>query len=161
MEVVKQYCEQWIGPTPNVLHVDFHSGLGAFGEYKLMLAELAESEQCRWYELAFGRESIEALDNAAYGATGTMGQWLQHHFADRDYRFVTAEFGTYGPVRVLAALRAENRACHFASEQSPAFQNAKQELMECFCPADTTWRQQVVAAGLNILQQGVSGLRAC
>ena len=158
MEVIRKHCEQWIGSTQSVLHVDFHSGLGAFGKYKLLLNELAGSEQCKWYEKTFGRDSIEAWDAAEYNATGSAGRWLQHRFADRDFRFVTAEFGTHGPIRVLAAIRAENRAHHFADEQSQAYQNAKLELLECFCPADVSWRQQAVTAGLDILRQGVSGL---
>jgi len=158
MDVIRKNCQQWIGSTQAVLHVDFHSGLGRFGQYKLMLAELAGSEQCQWYQNVFGYKSVEALDDADYRATGTLGQWLQHHFADRSYRFVTAEFGTYDPIRVLAAIRAENRAHHFAKEQSQDYQNAKQELMECFCPADVSWRRQVVTDGLNILRQGINGL---
>ena len=163
MEVVHRNCEHWIGTTQKVLHVDFHSGLGAFGEYQLLLAELAGSEHCRWYEKVFGYDSVEAGDASgiAYKTTGSMGRWLQHRFADRDYRFVTAEFGTYGPARVLAAIRAENRAHHFGSKGSKGYQSAKRELMECFCPADASWRQQVVSAGLEILQQGVSGLSTC
>ena len=87
-----------------------------------------------------------------------MGEWLQDRFSDVDYRFVTAEFGTYHPVRVLASIRAENRAHHFSPEMSQALRNAKRELMECFCPADQAWRQKVVASGLEILSQGVRGL---
>ena len=44
MEVIGENCDQWIGSAQKILHVDFHSGLGDFGEYRLMLAELAESE---------------------------------------------------------------------------------------------------------------------
>ena len=160
MEVIRTNCEQWIGSARKVIHLDFHSGLGAFGEYKLLLAELAGSEQCQWYERVFGRLSIEAANDAAYRATGTFGQWLQHHFADREYRFVTAEFGTYGPIRVLAAIRAENRAHHFAAEQSPVYRNAKQELKECFCPVDIFWRQQAITAGLDIMEQSINDLNA-
>ena len=158
MELIHENCEQWIGSTQNVLHLDFHSGLGTFGKYKLLLAELADSEQYQWYERVFGHDRVEAWNEAAYNTTGSMGQWLQHHFADRDYRFVTAEFGTYGPLRVLSAIRAENRAHHFGSVQSQRYRDAKQELMECFCPCDVTWRQQTVTSGLSILRQGISGL---
>ena len=158
MEAIQENCEQWMGASPKVLHVDFHSGLGAFGEYKLMLNELAGSERCQWYRNVFGHNLVEAQDDSAYRATGTMGRWLQHRFADRDYRFVTAEFGTYGPLRVVTAIRAENRAHQFAAAQSQCYQVAKRELMECFCPADVSWRRKTVAAGLDILKQAVSGL---
>ena len=161
MEVIRSNGEQWIGSAQKVLHVDFHSGLGSFGVYKLLLAELAGTEQCQWYERVFGQDSVEATSEVAgtaYRATGSMGEWLQHHFAARDYRFVTAEFGTYSPVRVLASIRAENQAHHFGTESSQAYRNAKQELLECFCPADRSWRRKVLTSGLRILRQGFNGL---
>ncbi len=46
----------------------------------------------------------------AYPATGLFGDWMEKHFSDRDYRFATPEFGTCPELRVLRALRAENRA---------------------------------------------------
>ena len=159
MEVIRKNCQQWIGTTKKVLHIDFHSGLGSFGKYKLLLAENAGAGQGHWYQSVFGRDSVEAWDDAAYQATGTLGHWLQHHFAGRDYRYVMAEFGTYGPIRVLSAIRAENRAHHFGSSQSQGYQDAKRELMECFCPADVFWRRQAVTSGLGILRQAVSGLK--
>ena len=161
VQVINQHSAEWIGPAKQVLHVDFHSGLGAFGDYKLLLAELMGSDKCKWYERVFGRDFVEATQESAgtaYRASGPMGEWLQDRFSDVDYRFVTAEFGTYHPVRVLASIRAENRAHHFSLDTSQAFCNAKRELMECFCPADQTWRRRVVASGLEILSQGVSGL---
>jgi len=161
VQVINEHAGQWIGPTKQVLHVDFHSGLGAFGDYKLLLAELTGSDKCKWYERVFGEDFVEATqENAgtAYRASGPMGEWLQDRFSDRDYRFVTAEFGTYHPIRVLASIRAENRAHHFSPEMSQALRNAKRELMECFCPADPAWRRKVVASGLEILAQGVRGL---
>ena len=160
MNVFEENCVHWIGSARKIIHVDVHSGLGAFGRYKILVDELAGSEQGRWYERVFGSASIKTKDDAAYLATGTLGRWIQDRFADRDYRFVTAEFGTYGPVRVLGAIRAENRAHHFAEEQSRAFQDAKTELMECFCPADESWRQTAVTAGLEIIEQSVASLNA-
>ncbi len=162
-QVIKENTADWIGPAKRVLHVDFHSGLGAYGSYKLLLAELTGSDECQWYERVFGQDLVEATDvsgGTAYRASGPMGEWLQDQFSDRDYRFVTAEFGTYGPVRVLASIRAENRAHHFGAKTSQAFRNAKQELLECFCPADQVWRRKVIAVGLDILSKGVRGLAA-
>lgn len=161
--IIEENISQWIGQTKHVLHVDFHSGLGAFGDYKLLLAELTGSDNCEWYERVFGRNVVEATDPSAptaYRASGSMGEWLQNYFVDRNYRFVTAEFGTYGPVRVLGAIRAENRAHHFGAETSRMFRNAKRELLECFCPTDRIWRRKAIASGLGILSRGSQALAA-
>ena len=69
-----------------------------------------------------------------------------------------AEFGTYDVIRVLRALRAENRAHHFAAADSPAYKHAKCQLLECFCPASLEWRARVVKSGLRIIKKAERAL---
>jgi len=85
---------------------------------------------------------------------------MRTHFRARDYRSVGAEFGTYDVIRVLGAIRAENRAHHYCSGSSPLYLAAKNELLECFCPASIPWRRQVVASALRIIDQGMQALPA-
>ena len=49
-----------------------------------------------------------------------------------DYLFACAEFGTYGPLRILAGLRAENQAHHWAPPTAASTVWAKQRLKELF-----------------------------
>ena len=156
-QLVRQHCDSWLGLSPKIIPVDFHSGLGSFGSYKLLLAETAESKDYPWYTGAFGAEFVEPLaepDGTAYTVSGSFGGWMQSHFKARAYHFVAAEFGTCDVIRVLAAIRAENRAHHYGSESSSIYQGAKAELVECFRPADASWRRLVVEAGLEIVAQG-------
>jgi hypothetical protein len=159
--IVQQYCDAWIGPSQHILHVDIHSGLGPFGSNKLLLNETIESPLHAWYARTFGAEHIEAQAepaSTAYQGSGLFGEWMQHHFHSRNYRFVTAEFGTHDVIRVLGALRAENRAHHYSSETSPQFRRAKTELLECFCPKDSAWREKAIGSGLVIIAQGTTAL---
>lgn len=161
-QIVYENCDSWIGQSDQIVHIDFHTGLGAFGAYKLLLTEGADSAAYPWYTDAFGTDCVEPLDapNAtAYRVSGIFGEWLQKHFATREYRFVAAEFGTYGVIRVLGAIRAENRAHHYGIENSVIYQSAKAELLECFCPSDTSWRKQVVESGLKIIAQATQALQ--
>jgi hypothetical protein len=83
---------------------------------------------------------------------------MQRHFHSRNYRYVGAEFGTHSMIRVLAALRSENRAHFYSAESSPAYRRAKSELLECFCPTSLEWRHSVVESGLKIIEQGSRAL---
>lgn len=161
-QIVSENCDGWIGRSGQIVHIDFHTGLGVYGKYKLLLTEGANSAAFSWYTDAFGEDRVEALDApvaTAYRVSGIFGEWLQERFRTREYRFVAAEFGTYGVIRVLGAIRAENRAHHHGVENSVIYQSAKAELLECFCPRDKLWRKQVVESGLNIVAQATLALQ--
>ncbi|NQT92399.1 MAG: DUF2817 domain-containing protein [Lentisphaerae bacterium] len=160
-QIVQDNCDSWLAASRRLVHIDFHTGLGPFGTYKLIVTESSDSEHYSWYAEAFGSECVEPLtqpDGTAYRASGMFGQWMQSHFCMHDCRFVGAEFGTHGMMRVLDALRAENRAHHHCSESSPLYLRAKKELRERFCPDSPTWRRQVVESGLRIVDQGIQAL---
>lgn len=162
-QIVREHCDAWIGESPHVLHIDLHTGLGTAELPTLLLNEGPDSEHYAWYAQTFGADHIEQLAHphgTAYRARGVFGQWMQHHFAARNYRFVGAEFGTYDVVRVLAALRAENRAHHHCLSSEAAYVQAKQELRECFCPASPVWRERVLDTTLNIVARGTQALYA-
>lgn len=155
--IVQQNFSRWIGDARHVVHIDLHSGLGAFGRYKLLLPPSLDSRERGWLAESFGSGVLESLpDGIAYPARGVMGAWLRAHLADRDYRFLGAEFGTHSILRVLSALRAENRAHHHCQPGEPAYERAKRELMECFCPRRSAWRQRVVEQGLGIIGKAVA-----
>jgi hypothetical protein len=127
----------------------------------LLLEESAASPRVEWYRDAFGAERVEPLADASgtsYTASGTLGGWAVTHLTGTRHRFVNAEFGTYPILRVLGALRAENRAHFFGRPDTGATRRAKSELLECFCPHDGRWRQLVVEQGLAIIDRAVRAL---
>ncbi|HIF31011.1 MAG TPA: DUF2817 domain-containing protein [Planctomycetaceae bacterium] len=160
-QVVQENCDSWIGLSPRIMHVDFHSGLGPFATYKLLLTKGSDSIDCSWYADTFGAECVEQFSKpggTAYKTSGLFGEWMQSHFNARDYRVVVAEFGTYGVIKVLGAIRGENRAHHYGSKNSASYRSTKKELLECFCPIDPSWRHQVVESGLRIIAQSANAI---
>ena len=158
--ILQREFRRWIGNAETIVHIDFHTGLGPFGDYKLLLSEQADSPKYRWYTRTFGENCVEpfaAADKTAYATRGDFGSWLLGHFADRDYRFVTAEFGTYNVISVVGSMRTENRAHFHSDPQSVTYQKAKQDLLETFVPADPVWRNKVIKSSLSIIDQAVIG----
>lgn len=161
--IVQNNCGTWLAASRHILHIDLHTGLGSHADYKLLLTESDYAERRDGYAETFGVDHIEPLtkpDGMAYRVAGQWGPWMQQHFHTRNYRFVGAEFGTYDVIRVLAALRAENRAHHYCAPDSLAYLRTKEELQECFCPKSQIWRKQVVDGGLRIIDQGIASLLA-
>ena len=84
-----------------------------------------------------------------------MAEYFTGRFSDRNYHCLTAEFGTYAPIRVLGALRAENRAHFHGRPGTRAYEWAKGRLVEAFCPAAKAWRESTVAQGIDIIDRAV------
>ena len=159
--IMQNHCDAWFSASPRIVHIDLHSGLSRYGRYKLLFTAPLGQSNPDWYAQTFGAAHVEPLTQpagTAYRVSGQMGAWLQQHFRTRDYRFVGAEFGTYSEVQMLAALRAENRAHHYCTTDSPVYHRAKKELLECFCPASLSWRHQAIESALRIIYQGSHAL---
>lgn len=158
--IIRMHCSGWVGSATDIVHVDLHTGLGDSGRYKLLVRESPESPEMDWYRSHFGSEveSTASSDGTAYPAAGMIGSWLAEHWRDRRYHYLAAEFGTFPVVRVLGAMRAENRAHFHASPGQRPYERAKTEMLECFCPRDPSWRSTVLDEGLEILRCGLGAV---
>ena len=138
-----------------VVHLDLHTGLGAHADYRLLI-EPPHVGDLRWYRSRFDPERVAAVGgDTPYAARGVMGAWLARQAGSRGYRFACLEFGTHAALRVLAALRAENRAHHHSVPGAAAYERAKRELVECFCPASRFWRRKALGRALEVIGQAV------
>src|SRR5947209_1233063 len=128
--------ERWLRGSRCVVHLDFHTGLGPKGAWKLLLDYALNERHRTWLTEWFGVGTFEECDSSsvAYDVRGGFGRWCVSRNLAADYLFACAEFGTYGPVQVLAGLRAENQAHHWGVPSAASTVRAKQRLKELFCP---------------------------
>jgi hypothetical protein len=157
--IIQTCVRRWLAGAQNVVHIDFHTGLGAFGTYKLLLP--VDTSDVGWYQTWFGYQSVEETveeNGTVYRSTGSMGRWLNRHLSDLDYRYFNAEFGTYPPLRTLGALRNENCAHFHAPPGSAAYKRAKAKIKECFCPASKKWRISALRQGLGLVDRSIEAL---
>lgn len=159
-QLLEQNLGRWVRGGRDVVHLDFHTGLGPMGSCKLLidypLSELQRTHLTEW----FGADSFEAFDssNVAYDMRGGLGRWCVSRNLAPNYLFACAEFGTYGPIQVLAGLRAENQAHHWGTPTAASTVRVKQRLKELFCPSSEAWRSQVLKHSMELADQGVQGL---
>ena len=157
LRILAANLSRWVGDSGPVLHVDFHTGLGRWATYQLLLDPGLGAERLAWFEARFGAGNLQLSrpDGIAYDARGDIGTWCQAMHPGGAYDLLCAEFGTYPAMRVLAALRAENRAYHQLGHDDPMTRRAKRRLLEAFVPADPGWRARSVAQGLDIIRNAL------
>jgi hypothetical protein len=93
----------------------------------------------------------------SYQIRGGFGSWLRQKFPHCQYRFATAEFGTYSAMRVIRALTDELH-WHTQLGHSQPDHWARRALTEAFAPQDQRWRGVSVAAGLSLVERAAEAL---
>jgi hypothetical protein len=159
-ELLGENLERWLQGSREVVHLDFHTGLGAKGACKLIIdyppSERQRARLTDWFGI--GSFEVCASGNTAYELRGGFGRWCVSRNLARDYLFAGAEFGTSGPIQVLAGLRAENQAHHWGTPSAASTVRAKHRLKELFCPSAEAWRLQVLDRGFDLVARAVRGL---
>lgn len=158
-EVVSRHASDWVGSATTILHLDFHTGLGARGDYKLLLDSLPGAPLDQWARSWFG-DSVETPDGpTAYPIRGGLERWLVRRFADRRFLTLTPEFGTYSGNYVLKMLRRENRAWHWGDRDSEGYRQINTQLRETFVPTAADWRTKVMHSALDVIATAIERLR--
>lgn len=142
--VLLPFLDTMLGDRRRVVHVDLHTGLGPHGGRSLLLEGKARPGQLERCRAAFGPalQSWGADNSDAYEIRGGMLAELQRRLDGVRFDGLTCEFGTWQNLRVLAALREENRLHHWG-EPTPDHP-AKRRLLEAFVPASPAWRTRVL-----------------
>lgn len=158
--ILATHFDRWLGDSTRVMHLDFHTGLGAWAACKLLIDTPLNDAHRRQLTHWFGANAFECTHtpHVAYRTRGSFGQWCAARYRDRDYLYAGAEFGTYNPLRVLAGLRAENQAHHRGAPDSPGTEQIKQRLVELFCPRAAEWRIRTVERGAQLAQHAIDAL---
>ena len=137
--------------------IDMHTGLGPQGEDTLILepgvgsASLATLQAALQHPLAGGNAAP-----AAYSVRGSLGAALPRLLPDTGLEFVLQEIGTWPTLRVISALREENRWHHYG--EGGIDHPAKRRLLEALCPAAPAWREAAATLGAGLVQRAAAWL---
>jgi hypothetical protein len=158
--ILSERLPTWLADSEQVVHLDFHSGLGKFGTCKLLIDYQLTKNQETQLSTWFGANSYEKCDatDIAYESSGGFGTWCASNNLAANYLYACAEFGTYSGLKVLAGLRTENQAHHWGNPDDTSTLRAKQRLKELFCPASMKWRTAVLDRGKELVDQAILGL---
>ena len=157
-QILDAELPRWVGQAKRVVHIDFHTGLGARGEYKLFVDHPWGSEGVNALSAAFGADRVEPWEpkqGTSYAIRGGLGTWCKARLPHVDYDVLAAEFGTVHVLRVIAALHNENRATQWGGPDHPTLQGTREGLRDTFAPPERAWRDAVIPRGLGIVQQAI------
>lgn len=148
---LKQWLVARLGDVEQIVVVDLHTGLGRFGACSVFPGLPLESGVARELAARLGPMRMAAVDNGGSGYAIKGGLVNLYRQACRGARLVylTVEFGTWPMLKVLHALREENRAYFHGS--GTRNHGAGKRLMRVLCPESERWRTCVVRSGVDLV----------
>jgi len=137
-----------------VVAIDVHTGLGKHGEDALPV----EPRRYGALRQIFGARvlSSEPDGSPAYCIRGGIDSMVPRVLGKAQAYCLCQEFGTYSPIKVLHALREENRWHHFGD--GTVGHATKQKLKGAFCPQNSAWQAAVLTRGTELFQQAAGFL---
>ena len=150
------FLKQHLSTAQRVVGIDVHTGLGRFGRDLLLVG----NENYPELRQTFGKRIT--LSEPRFGPVYRIRGGLQHLVRDAVpaswFRFMMQEFGTYNPIKVLHALREENRWHHFG--EGILDHSVKRAVKDAFCPDNKRWRERVLARGAEVVEHALKALRS-
>jgi hypothetical protein len=149
----RAYLAERLGDAEHLVALDVHTGLGQFGDDQLLVDDHAIGESGA--TACFG-ERVRPLDakrSVAYATRGHLGLLYPEVAPRARVRFAFQEFGTMHPIRVLRALREENRWHHYGG--GSVSHPSKRALLEVFVPSSREWRERVLGRGREAFAQAL------
>ena len=155
--LIQQFVQSRLAAVERLVVVDVHTGLGRFGR-DTVLVSAADEGTALFASLreTFGDpvRSTDPRRGPAYRVRGAYDDLYPRALPQATVHFVAQEFGTYRAVRVLSALRAENRWHHYGA--GSINHRTKRDLAEVFAPADESWRSAVLRRGRVVIGQALA-----
>jgi hypothetical protein len=157
--LIQRYVQDRLARVQHLVVVDVHTGLGPFGEDTVLVAADEGEPLFERMRAAFGARvsSLDPRRGPAYRVKGAYDSMYPRVLPDAVVDFVAQEFGTYNAIRVLRALRAENRWHQHGD--GGLDHPTKRDLRTAFAPDDERWRRAVLDRGRIVLDQALELLR--
>ncbi|MEE2750218.1 MAG: DUF2817 domain-containing protein [Myxococcota bacterium] len=149
------WLAQHLSNAQHVVVIDIHTGLGKMGGDTLLVESQVGEPLYERLHKKFGDRVApwDPEESVAYEIRGGLPQALARQFPNAQVDFVTQEFGTYPPLKVLKALALENRHVQWSETDIPLEHPSKKFLLEMFRPDSDSWRQAICQRGNELFRQ--------
>ena len=146
--------------------IDHHTGLGPSGHDTLLLAlKLRDNDIDKFEELQKlfpGHiELLDAKSGVGYEIKGDIHQGLVNRFPHISWTYLTQEFGTFKPTKVIRASRDENRWTQWGDHIDEADAKnhwTRYNLLRIFNPDDDIWREKIISRGNIVFDSAIQHL---
>jgi len=148
-KTLREIVTRYGNPAANIVFLDIHTGLGGFADAEIILNSPKRSLEFQRALSIWGSrvKATKAGESVSADLSGTLKLGVQAMLPEAEVTAASIEFGTYPPIKMLRALRAENWLHHFGDRNSAQADRICGALLEAFNPNSERWRSEVWTKG--------------
>lgn len=165
-QVLQQIAEEHLRGIEKVAFIDWHTGLGRYGEELLLCFNdpgTPEYGQCeRWWghDRITTQEGFDGARRPSY--RGLLFNGLQRFVAPAQFAGVAVEFGILSNEAQEGIFMLDHwlRYGNQAAVPAATLEDVRRQVREAFTPADPEWRRSVAERSRALMEQALRGLQA-
>jgi len=151
-DLLLNWLDKTLEGIDKIWAIDLHTGLGPSGHDTLLVSAGMASDRYSHLEGMFPGhlESLDPNSGVGYEIVGDLHQGLEDRYDKIEWTSITQEFGTFKPVEVLKASRAENRWTQWGQylDQVDARRHwSRENMLRTFNPKDEVWQAKITYRG--------------
>ena len=149
-KILSEWIKERFSTVQELMAIDLHTGLGSFEQDCLLFDNNTDKDTlAKMYDL-FGERVCLSDPNASisYQTSGGFVESIPHLLPNTQVTAFVHEFGTYGNIKSLKALRYENWWHHYG--KATLDHESKTQLLENFFPSDPLWQKRLAERGAEI-----------
>lgn len=166
-ETLFAVARRYLGHADKILHIDWHTGIGTYGQPHFILDEDRNSPAYRllaswWPDQAIHCDDV--VEGVSISYNGVLVVSLRNQveaLSGANMLNITIEWGTYEVERMIGALVMDNWLAHRSKGADPALvREVRAQLVELFYPQAADWRRNVLTASERLYTQAIDGLKS-
>jgi hypothetical protein len=168
-KTLRSIVQRYLSGAQRIIVVDLHTGLGAYGNYEIILQQPEESPTYRRAAALWGPEKVRTTyngdsdqegretDDHSFSAevSGPMKLVFPKLLPEAEVTAVTVDFGTSSAIRVFLAMRDENWLHYHGNPTTSRAKRIKASFRRAFYPDDDGWKHMVWTGGKQVVHQAI------
>jgi len=156
-EILLSWLDDKLNEIKRIWAIDLHTGLGPSGHDTLLVSTNMDEHQRTHLEKLFPGhvEPLDSNSGVGYRIVGDLHQGLQDRYGHANWTALTQEFGTFKPIDVIMASRAENRWTQWGKyfDENDAKRHwSRKNMLRTFNPKDEIWQIKITSRGRNVFK---------
>ncbi len=160
--MLRSIVQKYLSGAQRVVVIDLHTGLGAYGDYEIILQQPEESPTHRRAIAMWGSEKVRTTfagetDENSFSAelSGPIKLAFANLLPKAEVTAVTVDFGTSSAIKVFLAMRDENWLHYHGNPSTTRGKRIRNALRRIFCPEDYGWKQMVWSGAKQVVHQAI------